>query len=138
MSIIHIYSNKILISLPTQPPTHTHIPHRYHTGIHTTHWQKTRKTNLAKWIKTHLSRSTSCLEQQDRRLRWRWRERETRSTVYIDTSGGDGENEKQDRRFTLTPLVAMARTRNKIDTSKGKRWRWRWQETFNPIQPETQ
>ena len=117
MSILHVYSNKIFISLLTQPLTHTHNPHRYHTRIHTTHRQKTRKTNPAKWIKTQLSRSTSRLEQQHRRLRWRWWEREIR----------------------LTPPVAKARTRNKIDASKGKRWRWRWRwrETFNPIQPET-
>ena len=53
LSIVHIYSNKIFISLPTQPPTHTHNPHWYHIEIHTTHQQKTRKTNPAKWIKTH-------------------------------------------------------------------------------------
>ena len=43
LSIIHVYSNKIFISLPTQPPTHTDNPHWYHTGIHTTHWQKNKK-----------------------------------------------------------------------------------------------
>ena len=47
LPILHVYSNKIFISLPTQPPTYTHNPHRYHTGIHTTHRQKTRKTNPA-------------------------------------------------------------------------------------------
>ena len=108
MSILHVYLNKIFISLPTQPLTHTHNPHRYHTKIHTTHWQKTRKTNLAKWIKTHLSRSTSRLKQQNQCLRWWWRERETRST----------------------PPVAMARTRNKInDLHRHLRWRWREWET---------
>ena len=33
LSIVHIYSKKLFISLPTQPLTHTHNPHRYHTRI---------------------------------------------------------------------------------------------------------
>ena len=115
LSIIHVYSNKIFFSLPTQPPTHTHNPHRYHTGIHTTHRQKNQKNKPSNkidapginttqqhnpatrnrnkpsnTIHTTHPELTPRLEQQDRHLRWRWRERETRLKP-PKASGGDGE-----------------------------------------------
>ena len=116
-SILHTYFYKTPTSVcllyifihffATQPPTHTHSPHRNpHNPSAENQKNKPSKMDQNPLIK-------------------------------IDASGGDGKNEKQDRRFTSMPPVAMARTRNKINASKGKRWRWRWRETFNPIQPET-
>ena len=115
LSIIHIYSNKIFISLP-----HSHRPTpTIHIGITLESTQP-------------ISRK---LEKQTQQNGWKpsYQDRRLALSNKIDASDGDGENEKQDWRFTSTPLVAMARTRNKIDATKGKRWR----ETFNPIQSET-
>ena len=116
-------------------PTATN-PHRYHTGIHTTHRQKTRKTNrnphnpLAPGINTtqphnpatrnrnkpsntiHTThpKLTPRLEQQDRRLRWWWQERETRSTP-PKASGGDGDDERHSTPFNPKPTDQAHSTR---------------------------
>ena len=63
MSILHIYSNKIYISLPTQPPTHTGIT-----------LESTQPTDRKPEKQTQQNgskptpESTPHLEQQDRRL----------------------------------------------------------------------
>ena len=63
-SILHIYFYKTPISICLfytfiqikysflYPHSHRPTP-TIHTGIHTIHQQKTKKTNPAKWIKTH-------------------------------------------------------------------------------------
>ena len=75
-------------------------------------------------IHTTHPKSTPCLEQQDRRLRWRWRERETRSTP-PKASGGDGDGE---RHSTRNPLIKSPfnpkTTRNKgIKSDRRRQWR---------------
>ena len=82
---------------------HNHRPTpTIHTGIHTTHRQKTRKTNPAKWIKTHTGIDASP-----------WA---TRSTP-PKASGGDGERHS-------TPFN-LKTTRNKGRKSDRRRRRWR-------------
>ena len=152
LSILHVYLNKIFISLPTQPLTHTHNPHRYHIRIHTTHWQKTRKTNPAKWIKTHTHnphwyRTTIHTTQQKTRktnpAKWikthtgidasPWaklikmvshRNRRLALSNKIDASNDDGENEKQDRHLQRQ-AVAMAMARDIQPKTH-------WSSPFNP------
>ena len=122
LSFLHVYSNKIFISLPTQPPTQTGIT-----------------LESIQPISRKLEKQT---QQQDRCTR----------NQHNPTTQSSNSELKQTQQHNphnppeidaspwatrSMPPVAIARTRNKIDASKGKRWLGWWRETFNPIQPET-
>ena len=140
MSILYVYSNKIFISLPTQPPTHTHNPHQYHTGIHTTHQQKTRKTNPTTRSthpeSTQPSNTIHTIQQPGIETNLATQSTQpTRNRLLalsnkINASGGDGKNEKQDRhlqRQAVAMVMAMARDIQPYSTRN---------LLIKPIQPE--
>ena len=147
--ILHVYSNKIFISLSTQPPTHTGItpestqptgnkpskPEKQtqQPGINTTqqhnpHNPATRNRNKPNnTIHTTHPKSTPRLEQQDRRLQWRWRERETRSTPPKASGGngdGDGDGEKQSTRNPLIKSPFNPKTTRNKGRKSDRRRRW--------------
>ena len=100
LSIIHIYSNKIFISLP-----HSHRPTpTIHTEIHNppveNQKNKPNKIDENPLIKIDASGGDGKNEKQDRRLRWRWREWETRS-MPPKASGGDGDGKRHSTRNSL-------------------------------------
>ena len=124
LSILHVYSNKIFISLPIQPSTHSHRPTpvshqnphnppvtnpekqtiKTNPATRSTHPESTQPNNTIQQPGIETNPATqSAQPTRNRRL--------TLSNK-IDTSGGDGENEKQDRRLqrqAVTMAMAMAR-----------------------------
>ena len=133
-SILHIYFYKTPISVCLfytfiqikysflYPHSHRPTP-TIHIGIHTTYWQKTRKTNLATRLthpeSTQPNNTIHTIQQPGietnpaTQSTQPTRNRRLALSNKIETSGGDGENEKQDRRLQRQAVtMAMARARD--------------------------
>ena len=138
LSILHVYSNKIFISLPTQPPTHTGITPEstQSTGNKPSKPEKqTQQPTPVSHRNPHNPPATNPANQKNKPSNSEstqpnntiqqlgiktnpttqstppTRNRRRALSNKIDASGGDGENEKQDRRLQRQ-AVAMAMARD--------------------------